>query len=138
MNISEEDELIINLKVLSSLQPNCKLITRDTYLNVQQKNWIPQSIKRWHRGDSRDETLKKLDSVINRSLNSYLSNKVSSNLKDYLLSSVTGLTNLKETYSVCVQTCSRIDTIIDKINRTLQEEQEILGLENDEYDEEEV
>ena len=120
------------------MQPNCKLITRDTYLNVEQKNWIPQSIKRWHRGDSRDETLKKLDSVINRSLNSYLSNKVSSNLKDYLLSSVTGLTNLKETYSVCIQTCSRIDTIIDKINRTLQEEQEILGLENDEYDEEEV
>ena len=56
MNISEEDELIINLKVLSSLQPNCKLITRDTYLNVEQKNWVPQAIKRWHRGDRRDET----------------------------------------------------------------------------------
>ena len=131
MNISEEDELIINLKVLSSLQPNCKLITRDTYLNVEQRNWIPQSVKRWHRGDSRDETLKKIDSVINRSLSSYLTKKVNSNLKDYLLNSISGLTNLKETYSSCIQTCSRLDTIIDKIKRTLDERQEILCFNDD-------
>lgn len=131
MNISEEDELIINLKVLSSLQPNCKLITRDTYLNVEQKNWVPQAIKRWHRGDSREETLKKIDSVINRSLSSYLTKKVDSNLKEYLLNSIAGLSNLKETYSTCVQTCSRLDTIIDKINRILNEQQDILEFEED-------
>jgi hypothetical protein len=38
------------------------------------------------------------------------------NIKDYLISSRDGITNLKETYSTCCQTCARLDIILDKIN----------------------
>ncbi len=115
--MSNIDDIIINLKVISSLQSNQKIITKDKYLNVEVINIIPQSLKRWWRGDNRDECLKKIDIVINESLEIYKTN--STILEQYLKSSATGLTKLKETYSMCVQTCSRIDTIIDKINRHL-------------------
>jgi len=119
MAATEEDELIINLKVLASLQPNSKLVTRDTYLNVEIVTWVPQSVKRWHRGDSREETLKKIDSLIRKSLELYTTKPI---LEEYLRGAVSGLSNLKETYSSCIQTCSRLDTIIDKMNRALLED----------------
>ena len=115
--MSNIDDVIINLKVISSLQSNQKIITKDKYLNVEVINIVPQSLKRWWRGDNRDECLKKIDIVINESFEIYKTN--STILEQYLKSCATGLTKLKETYSMCVQTCSRIDTIIDKINRHL-------------------
>jgi len=33
----------------------------------------------------------------------------------YLLSAKPGIMNLKETYSMCHQTCARLDMILDKI-----------------------
>ena len=40
-------------------------------------------------------------------------------LDTYLINSIKGLRNLKQTYSLCVQTCARLDTIIAKINRNI-------------------
>ena len=40
-------------------------------------------------------------------------------LDPYLINSIKGLRNLKQTYSLCVQTCARLDTIIAKINRNI-------------------
>ena len=50
-------------------------------------------------------------------------NKSQQNLKtnpeiyDYLINALSGLENLKQTYSSCTQTQARIDVIIDKINK---------------------
>ena len=49
MPVSEIDEVLINLKVLESLEINKKLVTRDTYLNVETNQIIPVSIRRWWR-----------------------------------------------------------------------------------------
>ena len=38
----------------------------------------------------------------------------------YLINSIKGLRNLKQTYSLCVQTGARIDTIISKIERSIK------------------
>jgi|TARA_B100000424_G_scaffold91232_1_gene68619 uncharacterized protein YsxB (DUF464 family) len=128
MSLTEEDELIINLKVLASLQPNKKLISKDTYLNIEVDTIIPQGLKRAWRGDSRDDVLKKIDLIVRRSIDIYKKNDI---LGTYLEKSITGLQNLKETYSSCVQTCSRIDTIIDKIKRNISVSQTILGSHSD-------
>ena len=128
MSLTEEDELIINLKVLASLQPNKKLISKDTYLNIEVDTIIPQGVKRAWRGDNRDDVLKKIDLIIRRSIDIYKKNNI---LGSYLEKSITGLQNLKETYSSCVQTCSRIDTIIDKIKRNIVFPQSILGSHSD-------
>lgn len=119
MPVSEIDEILINLKVLESLDINKKLITRDTYLNVEPNKTIPEFIRRWWRQDDRNETLRKIDDVIEKALRLRKEKDKSEVLDPYLINSIKGLRNLKQTYSLCVQTCARLDTIISKINRNI-------------------
>ncbi len=119
MPVSEIDEILINLKVLESLEINKKLITRDTYLNVEPNKAIPEFIRRWWRQDDRNETLRKIDDIIEKALNLREKNNNNEIIDPYLINSVKGLRNLKQTYSLCVQTCARLDTIIGKINRNI-------------------
>ena len=119
MPVSEIDEILINLKVLESLDINKKLITRDTYLNVEPNKTIPEFIRRWWRQDDRNETLRKIDDVIEKALRLRNEKDKSEVLDPYLINSIKGLRNLKQTYSLCIQTCARLDTIIAKINRNI-------------------
>jgi len=119
MPVSEIDEILINLKVLESLEINKKLITRDTYLNVEPNKTIPEFIRRWWRQDDRNETLRKIDDVIEKALRLRNEKDKSEVLDPYLINSIKGLRNLKQTYSLCVQTCARLETIISKINRKI-------------------
>jgi|AntAceMinimDraft_1070359.scaffolds.fasta_scaffold02925_10 hypothetical protein len=112
------EEIIINLKILEKLEINQKIITRDTYLNIEPMTLIPEWFRRWNRQDSRNESLKKINTIVNQSLLLLEKNKElcdTYELRKYLLSSVKGLHNLKDTYSTCNQTVSRIELIIEKI-----------------------
>lgn len=114
MSGKEIDEIIVNLKVLSELEQNKKLITKETFLNVEKSYFIPESIRRFCRGDSRDETIKKVDLVINNALEKLEENP---NLKDFIINASKGINNLKQTYTDCNQTKARLDTILVKIER---------------------
>ena len=112
------EEIIINLKILQKLEINEKIITRDTYLNIEPKSLFPEWFRRWNRQDNRNETLKKINSIVNQSLILLEKNKElceTYELKKYLSLSIKGLNNLKDTYSTCNQTVSRIELIIEKI-----------------------
>ena len=109
---NEIDNIIVNLKILSELEQNKKIITKENLLNVERSNLIPESLKRYWRGDSRDETVKKLDLIITKAIDLKESNQQIVNL---LESSKKGLLNLKETYSDCPQTKARLDAILLKI-----------------------
>ena len=119
MPVSEIDEVLINLKVLESLEINKKLVTRDTYLNVETDKIIPVGIRRWWRQDDRNETLRKIDDIVDKALRLRDDKDKSEVIDPYLIDSIKGLRNLKQTYSLCVQTCARLDTIIGKINRNI-------------------
>ena len=54
----EYDEVAVNLKVIASIQVNTKLYTKGAYLNIEQPMFIPESLRRWYRQDSRDEAIK--------------------------------------------------------------------------------
>tara|TARA_Y100000022_G_C13012111_1_gene267208 strand:- start:126 stop:494 length:369 start_codon:yes stop_codon:yes gene_type:complete len=111
---SEVDNLIVNLKVLSGLEQNKKLITKESFLNVETTILgLPESVRRFWRGDSRDESIKKIDSIVTKSLE--LVDEYD-RLREHIESSKKGITNLKETYSTCEQTKARLDTIIFKID----------------------
>jgi hypothetical protein len=110
------DEVIINLKVITSLQINTKLSTSGVFLNIEKQGYIPERFLRWYRNDSRDEAIKKIDRIVQKSLCFIKSNDIDAkDITHYLLKSKNGLMNLKETYSNCIQTTARLDTIIDKI-----------------------
>ena len=134
------EEIYINLKVLESLNKNQKLISRGQYINVETNSIIPEFIRRWHRQDNRNETLNKINLIVNSAIE-YIQNDQNPNkikiitdnnnnndaknispheMKSYLKKSLHGISNLKETYATCSQTCARIDVIINKINHVLQ------------------
>ncbi len=116
----EIEEIIINLKLLNKVEKNQKIITRGDYLNIEPKSLIPEFIRRWNRQDSRYETLRKINNIIDIAIKIMDDAKYKDyNVKKYILESKVGISNLKETYALCNQTCSRLDIIIDKINTKL-------------------
>jgi hypothetical protein len=115
INEIEYDEVVINLKVIASIAVNSKLYTKGSLLNLEQESYIPLSVRRWYRQDSRDEAIKKIDRVITKTI-SYTKTPV---LLKYLKDARTGIMNMKDTYSSCIQTSARLDTILDKINQHL-------------------
>lgn len=115
--MNADDELVVNLIVISKVQINTKLYTSGIYLNLEQPSYIPESLRRWIRQDSRDETIKKINRIVTRSLEEYQRDtKMYSTYKSHLLDAKKGLLNLRETYSNCIQTVARIDTLISKIS----------------------
>lgn len=106
------EEIIINLKLLEQVEKGQKLITRDAYLNIEPTTFIPECIRRWKRQDNRNETIKTINRVINEALGVRTREP---RIKLYLRKAKQGIINLKDTYSMCHQTCARLDTILDKI-----------------------
>jgi hypothetical protein len=113
MNITdvEYDEVVINLKVIASITLNSRLYTKGALLNLEQVSYIPLSVRRWYRQDSRDDAIKKIDRVITKAISFTKTSAVIKYLKD----AVAGILNMKDTYSACIQTSARLDTILDKI-----------------------
>jgi hypothetical protein len=109
------EEIIINLKILSQLDKNQKLITRGAYINIEGPSLIPEFIRRWNRQENRSETLKKINSIINSAIE-LIDKDNKYDVKQYIIDSKNGIQNLKETYATCSQTCARLDIILDKIN----------------------
>jgi hypothetical protein len=109
----DREEVIINLKLLEQVEKGQKISTRDSYLNIETVNlFVPLCVRRWKRQESRDDTIKTINRIINDAL---VISKKDPKMKHYLERAKIGIMNLKETYSMCHQTCARIDTILDKI-----------------------
>jgi hypothetical protein len=115
------EEIVINLKLLATVDKNQKLITRDSYLNIESRSLIPEFIRRWNRQDNRNETIKKINNVVNSAIKHIQANHEDVyNVKEYLKNAMAGVSNLKETYSTCSQTCARLDVILDKMKKSLE------------------
>jgi len=110
----EREEIIINLKLIESVQKMQKLTTRDVYLNIESPSLIPECVRRWKRQDGRDSTIKKINEIVNYAIE--LVKQDDQSIKEYMLKSCIGISNLKETYATCNQTCARLDMILDKIH----------------------
>ena len=111
----EYDEVVVNLKVIASISLNSKLYTKGSLLNLERVSVVPESVRRWYRQDSRDDAIKKIDRVIMKAF-TYKKDTIVKHLTE----SKTGILNMKDTYSGCVQTSARLDTIIGKIDLFLQ------------------
>jgi hypothetical protein len=109
----EYDEVVVNLKVIASITVNTKLYTKGAYLNIEQHSIVPESVRRWYRQDSRDESIKRIDRTITKAIAYLAKERV---MHQYLKEAKIGILNMKETYSTCIQTMARLDTILDKID----------------------
>ena len=137
----EKEEIMINLKVLENLQKDQKIVSRGQYINIEVVSIIPEALRRWHRQDNRNETLKKINFIINSAIDfikntekhinelqklhgdHFVSSSLDtdkSNMLKCLEKALPGVYNLKETYATCTQTCARIDIILNKIRDCLK------------------
>jgi hypothetical protein len=113
----DPDEIVVNLKLLRLVGKHQKLITRDSFLNIEAKSLVPECVRRWRRGDDRHNAIVKINVIVAGAME--LSPTIPI-MRTYLQGAVDGIENLKETYEACSQTCARLDAILDKINAFLK------------------
>jgi len=113
----EYEAIVVELKIMAALQVGQRLTTKSAFLNLEPTSLIPEFVRRWKSGDNRNEAVKKINVIINNALLN-IHNPV---MKEYLRHAVVGIKNLQQTYSTDVQTVSRLDVIIDKINLLIDE-----------------
>lgn len=76
------DEILINLKVLSEVQVNQKLITRGQYLNIEYASIVPEFFRRWQRQDNRNESIKKINLVVHSAIEAIERDKMKSTINN--------------------------------------------------------
>ena len=110
----ESEEIIVNLNVIRQLKKGQKLSTRGAFLDIETSHLIPECIRRWRRQDTRNEMINTLNRIINSAI--YLQ-QTDETILPYIVHSIPGIENLKQTYSMCHQTGARLDMILDKIRK---------------------
>lgn len=118
----DADEVVVNLKVLGKVGKQQKIVTRDAFFNIEVKSIVPECVRRWKRGDDRNNTLIKINQLVKAAFKLLPDNP---ELKAYMVGAIDGLENLKETYSTCSQTCARLDAVIDRL-RTIDVTEKII------------
>jgi hypothetical protein len=142
------ENLLLNVKILSNIKEFDKLSTsNDEMLVIDSPSYL-QGIYRTLYGDSREETLNKIDNIISdlfKITDEMLDNetkkkkKYHNNFKDdnstifqkiaiNLSESVKGLQNLKITYIKDVSITSRLDIIINKIQNRINKIVQLLQI----------
>jgi hypothetical protein len=116
----EPEEIIVNLNVLRQLKKGQKLSTRGAFLDIEAPHMIPECIRRWRRQDTRNDMITSLNKIINSAIHLY---RTDDSILPYIVKAVPGIDNLKQTYSMCHQTCARLDMILDKIHKIVPDTQ---------------
>ena len=108
------DDIIINLKIISKIKENDKMIVNNKTMAVD--NRILLLFRRWWSVDSRESTIDYITKLLNNTF-IYLDNNNDINVKQELKNSLVGLDNLRSTYRLDNVISSKIDIVIDKINK---------------------
>ena len=123
-NLHEVDTILLNLKMLSQINPNDKLYTEDGQIKIDTPT-LMQGIYRWMNEYSRTKTMDDLDVLINKTLE-YVKSNISKenrteednrNCQKILVEvskSLNGIQNLKITYKDDTYIQSKLDVINEK------------------------
>lgn len=137
-NKTEIDNCLLNLKIISKLEENDKLITSQDILKID-KPVVFQGVKRWYSQEGREATMEKLNGIYQKSFDitdSILKNEQNQNdntidLNDSnsqvfqkfiveFTNSLNGIDNLKKTYKEDIPMKSQLDMIGSKLNNRLE------------------
>ena len=131
MDSQKFNEIIVNLNVLAELKEKNKLTTKETFFNIDTSYSYLQPGFRWLYGNSRDESISKINNLINEAFKFY---KSKPEIINYLSKSKSGLENLKKTYNDCAKSQARINVIIDEINRFINSQENTINLSDENSD----
>lgn len=115
--MNELENMLINLKVLKSLNTNVRLDTTEDLFKVHSTaNWVPSWVKRWWASQSRLTDITRIQTLY-QDAQRHVANEhpQAERIKTYLISSQKGLKNLKTTYRNDPTIAALIEVIIDSI-----------------------
>ena len=124
---------MLNLKIISNIKENDKLNSLGNIVKINQP-YMLQGIERWYNKESRDNTINKLDLIVNNSFKlteiilsrekednkdekclKENNNQIFQNLLYEMTNSLLGIENLKKTYKDDITISSKLDIIIKKM-----------------------
>lgn len=114
--------LLINLKVLSKLQPHQRLDTSGSLYHISspaQAFWI--SLTRWWSGARRSIDIARIQTLYESAMGELEASGEHAVLRAAMADSLTGLEHLKTTYDGDVTAVANIEYIIDVVAATLRQ-----------------
>ena len=64
----EYEAIVVELKIIATIQIGMRLNTKSSYLNIEPSSLVHECLRRWKTGDSRYETVRKINIIINKLL----------------------------------------------------------------------
>ena len=110
------DETLVNLRILSRLQPFQRLNTRRALFEITPKRkFLPEWLQRWWEGSSRESDFGRIRDVYVAAFE-----YPNDNMRNHLSESIKGLQSLKKTYETDQTMLARLDNLIDSVHRTCE------------------
>lgn len=131
------DENILNLKIISKIKENDKLLANKSLLEIDSPHLF-QSVNRWYNKENRNITIEKLNNILEGTfkitkilLEKEKGNKEEKSLEDNnsqifqtlileMKNSLVGIENLKKTYSEDILVSSQLDLLISKLSSRIE------------------
>ena len=131
------DENILNLKIISKIKENDKLLANKSLLEIDSPHLL-QSVNRWYNKENRNITIEKLNNILEGTfkitkilLEKEKDNKEEISLEDNnsqifqtlileMKNSLVGIENLKKTYSEDILVSSQLDLLIGKLSSRIE------------------
>ena len=107
------EDLLINLRVISVLEPYQRLHTRQRHFRVYENHFLPEWVVRWLDGSTRRSDFGRVRDV-------YLAALVNleyPGMRDQVRNSMKGLESLKKTYELDKTYLARVETLMDTIEQ---------------------
>lgn len=113
------EDILINLRVISVLEPYQRLHTRQRHFRVYENNFLPEWVARWLDGATRRSDFGRIRDVYTTALE----NLNHPGMREQIINSMKGLESLKKTYETDQTYLARVETLIEKIkiNGVLEE-----------------
>ena len=131
------DENILNLKIISKIKENDKLLANKSLLEIDSPHLF-QSVNRWYNKENRNITIEKLNNILEGTfkITKILLEKEKNDNEEISLednnsqifqtlilemkNSLVGLENLKKTYSEDILVSSQLDLLISKLSSRIE------------------
>jgi hypothetical protein len=115
-----ERRLLINLRIISAILPHQKLNAKRDLLSVEPPSWLPESLYRWFRGDTREICLRRLEEIISEAIVSVEcagrlnDRKMQNKFLSHINRTIPGFHNIKQTYAYDATTVAKIELFIEQ------------------------
>lgn len=107
------EDILINLRVISVLEPYQRLHTRQRHFRVYENHFLPEWMARWLDGATRRSDFGRIRDVYTAALG----NLEHPGMREQVLNSMKGLESLKKTYETDQTYLARVETLLDTIRQ---------------------